>query len=104
MTTTKQILTSHICSTDKSELKEFPVNKTLSQSCSMYKEESKGIIVDGCSTENDEYESKGIIVNKCSTGEDESECVINKQKDSNNETEYEEYSGTYGVKIYFNVF
>ena len=101
---TKKILTSHICSTDESELKEFPVSENLSQSCSMYKEESKVIIVDKFSTENDKYESKGIIVNKFSTDEGESECVINKQKDANYETEYEEYPVTYDVKIFFNVF
>ena len=70
----------------------------------MYKEESKVIIVDKFSTENDKYESKGIIVNKFSTDEGESECVINKQKDANYETEYEEYPVTYDVKIFFNVF
>ena len=30
MTATKQIPTSHVCSTDKSELKEFTVDETLS--------------------------------------------------------------------------
>ena len=72
ITTTKQILTTHICSTDKSKLKEFPVNETLSQSCSTDKDESKGIIVDECSTEGDKYESKYIIVNECSTYTDKS--------------------------------
>ena len=55
---------------DESELKEFMFNKTLSHICSAYEEESKG-----------------IIFNKCSTEEDESECVhknINK-KDAKNE-------------------
>ena len=35
ITATKQILTSHVCSTDEIKLKESPVNKTLSQKCSM---------------------------------------------------------------------
>ena len=97
MTATKQIPTSHICSTDESELKESPVNETLLQSCSTDKEESKGIIFDKCSTEDEKSESKGIIFNKCSTEEDEPECIINNKKDANNETEYEEYSVTYDV-------
>ena len=37
--------TSHVFYTDESKLKEFLVNKTLSQSCSTDEEESKGIIV-----------------------------------------------------------
>ena len=44
-----------------------------------------------CATE--EYESKGIIVDESSTEKSESECVhknINKEKDANNEAEYEE--------------
>ena len=39
--------------------------------------------------------------------EDESECIhknINKKKDANNEAEYEEYSVTHEVLIYFNIF
>ena len=86
----KQILTSHICSTYESKLKEFPVEETLSQICS-----------------TDEDESKGIIVVKCYTEEDESECVyknINKQKDAKNEAEYEEYSVTNELPSYFNRF
>ena len=55
-----------------------------------------------CST--DEDESKGIIVNECSTEEDESECGIIKQKDANNEIEYDESSVTNDVPSYFNVF
>ena len=51
MTDTKQIPTLHVCSTDKSELKEFLVDETISQIYSMRKDESKGIIVDKCSTE-----------------------------------------------------
>ena len=50
MTGTKQILTSHFCSTDNSELKELLVKETLSQICSTDKDKSKGIIVDECST------------------------------------------------------
>ena len=64
------ILTSHVCSTDESELKEFPVGKTLSRSCYTDEEVSKGIIFDKalsqiCST--DEDESKVIIFDECST-------------------------------------
>ena len=55
MTGTKQIPTSHIFSTDERELKAFPVDKNLSQICS-----------------TDEGESKGIIVNKYSTEEEKS--------------------------------
>ena len=83
MTTTKQILTLHVCSTDESELKEFPVDENLSQIYSTDKEKSKGITVNKCSTKDNESKSKGIIVNDCSTEYDESECVeinINKQK------------------------
>ena len=75
MTATKQIPFLHICSTDESEFKELVVNKTLSQIFS-----------------TDEDRSKGIISDKYSTEEDKSECVhkhINKQKDANNEAEYE---------------
>ena len=80
MTATKQILTSHFCSTDESKLREFLVEETLSQICSMEKDESKR-----------------IIVNECSTKEYEYECAhknIHKQKDAENETEYEESSVT----------
>ena len=90
MTGTKHIPTSHVCSTDKSKLEEFLVDKTLSQICSIGKDKSKGIIVDGCFTE-----------------EDASECVlknINKQKDVKNETECEEYSVTDEFPSYFNIF
>ena len=48
-----------------------------------------------CSTDKDK--PKGIIFNECSTEEDKQECVhknINKQKDANNESEYEESSVT----------
>ena len=75
MTATKQIPASRVCSMDQSELIEFPVDENLSKICS-----------------TDEDESKGIIFKECSTKDDESECVhryINKQKDANNETEYE---------------
>ena len=58
MTATKTIPTLHICSTGEIKLKEFLVDKTLSQIFS-----------------TDEDKSKGIIVNKFSTEEDESECV-----------------------------
>ena len=55
----------------------------------------------------DKDESKGIIVDKCSTEEEKSECVqkyINKQRDANNEAEYEEYSVKDEVPSYFNIF
>ena len=45
ITATKQILTSHVCSADEIELKEFPVDKILSQICFTDEDESKGIIV-----------------------------------------------------------
>ena len=53
MTVKKQIPTLHVFSTDKSKLKEFLVDETLSQICSTDKDESKGIIIDECSTEED---------------------------------------------------
>ena len=53
-TGTKQIPTSHVCSTDESKLKEFLVGNTLLQICSNDGDESKGIIVDKCSKEEDE--------------------------------------------------
>ena len=90
MTATKNILNSHVCSTDESTLKESLVSKTPSQICS-----------------TDEDESEGIIVDKCSTEEEESEWVhknINKQKDVNNEADYEESSVTDEVPSYFNIF
>ena len=87
MTATKQITTSHVCSTDERKLKDFPVNETISQSCS-----------------TDKDKSKCIIVNKYSTEEDESQCVINKQKDAKNKTDYGESSVTNDVPRYFNVF
>ena len=54
MTAKKQILILQVCSTDKSELKQFPLNKTLSQSYSMDEDKSKGTIVNKCSTDEDE--------------------------------------------------
>ena len=73
-------LSSHVCSADESELKEFLVNETLLQICS---------------ADNDL--SKGVLVNDFSTEEGKSECSINKQKDANKEV-------TYDVPSYFNVF
>ena len=90
MISTKQILTSHIFSTYKSGLKEFPVDVTLSKICSVEEDESKGIIVDGCSTE--EYKSEY------------SHKHINKQKYAKNETYYEEYSVTDEVPSSFNIY
>ena len=54
MTATKQIPTSYICSTENIELKEFLVDKTLSHICCTDDYKSKGIIVEECSTEEDE--------------------------------------------------
>ena len=54
MTAKKQILILQVCSTDKSELKQFPLNKTLLQSYSMDEDKSKGTIVNKCSTDEDE--------------------------------------------------
>ena len=54
MTATKQIPISHVCSTDENELKESLVYETLLQICSTDKDESKSIIVDKCSTEEEE--------------------------------------------------
>ena len=53
MTVKKHIPTLHVCSTYKSEFKEFLVDETLSQICSTDEDESKGIIIDECSTEED---------------------------------------------------
>ena len=44
ITDTKNSLTSNVCYTDKSELKEFLVNETFSQICSTNKDEWRGII------------------------------------------------------------
>ena len=54
MNVTKHIMISHVSSTDESKSKEFLVEKTLLQVCSMDKDESKGIIVDESSTEQSE--------------------------------------------------
>ena len=89
-TTTKNIPTSHVFSMNKRELKEFLVDKPLSHICS-----------------TDEEKSKCIIVDECSTKENESGCVhknINKQKGTNNEAEYEEYSVTDKLPSYFKIF
>ena len=53
MTVKKHIPTLHVFSTDKSKLKEFLVDETLSQICYTDEDESKGIIIDECSTEED---------------------------------------------------
>ena len=90
MIATKHIPTFHVCSTDERKLKYFLVNETLLHICSMDKDESKGSIVDEFSTEEDESE----YVHK----------YINKQKDAKNEADYEEYSVTDKVPIYFNIF
>ena len=86
----KQISTLHVCSTDKSELKEFLVDKTLSQIYSTDKDESKGIIVDECYTEEDESE---FVCEK-----------INKQKYAKNKADYEISLVTDEVPSYFNIF
>ena len=41
ITNTKQIPTLHVCSTDESELKEFPVGKTILHVCSTYESKLK---------------------------------------------------------------
>ena len=90
MTAKKQISTSHVCSTVESKLKKFLVNKTLPQICF-----------------TDEDKPKGIIIDKYSTDEDESECVhknMNKQKDANNEADYEESLVRVEVPSYLNIF
>ena len=53
MTGTKQIPTLNICSAYKSGIKDILVDKTLFQICYTDKDESKGIIVDECFTEED---------------------------------------------------
>ena len=94
MTGTKQIPISHVFPTDDSESEDFLVEKTLSHICSAYKDESNI-----------------IIINESSTEESESECVhknINREKDANNEAEYEEPTFTYDPVVkeprYFNIF
>ena len=54
MNGTEPIPTSHIYSKDKSKLKEFLVDKNISQICSTDEDESKIIIVDKFSTKEDE--------------------------------------------------
>ena len=54
MTGTKQNPASHVCYTDESELKEFLVNETLLRIYYTDKDESKVIIVDKFSTEENE--------------------------------------------------
>ena len=66
-----------VCSKDESELQEFLMNENLSQICSTDKDESKGIIVEKCSTEEDKSKTKGIIINQCDTEENKSDFVIN---------------------------
>ena len=46
-------LSLQVCSTEESELKEFLVNENLLQSCYTGKDESKGIIVNDCSTDEE---------------------------------------------------
>ena len=54
MNGTQQIPTSNVYYMDKSKLKEFLVDETSSQICSTDKDESKIIIVDKCTTKEDE--------------------------------------------------
>ena len=54
MNGTQKIPTSRVYYKDEIELKQFLANKTLSQIYSTDKDESKGIIVDKFSTEEDE--------------------------------------------------
>ena len=53
ITAMRQILISHVCSTDERKLKEFLVDKTLPQICSTDEDKWKGIIADECYTEED---------------------------------------------------
>ena len=63
MTGTAHILVSHVFSTDARKIKEFLVTKTLLQICSTDENESKGIVVDEYSTEEDESERIHKIYN-----------------------------------------
>ena len=54
MNNTKYIPTSNVCSTYERKLKEFLFDETLSKICSTDVDESKCIIVDECSTKEDE--------------------------------------------------
>ena len=94
MTGKKQILVSYVFSTDGSKSEDFLLEETLLQFCFMYEDKSKSIIVDTSSTE--EIKSEYIHKN------------INKEKDANNESEYEEPTVTYNPVVkeprYFNVF
>ena len=90
ITGTQHIPTSHIYFTENTKLEEFIVGKTLLQVYSMDRNKSKGIIVDESSTEESELECVHINVNK--------------EKDANNEAEYEEYSFTDEVPSYFKIF
>ena len=68
-------------STDERKSKDFLIDETLLHVCSTDKEREKG-----------------MIINEISTEESESEWVhksINKEKDANNEAEYEKPSVTY---------
>ena len=64
MTGTKQVPTSHVCSTDDSKLKQFPVDENLSQICYTNEDESKYIINDEYFTEEEESECVTQYVNK----------------------------------------
>ena len=64
MTGTKQVPTSHVCSTDDSKLKQFPVDENLSQICYTNEDESKYIINDEYFTEEEESEYVTQYVNK----------------------------------------
>ena len=54
MTTTKQIQILHIFYMNDRKLKEFLVHGNISKVCSMDEDESKVIIINKCSTEEDE--------------------------------------------------
>ena len=51
ITATKQVPILHLCYTEEIKLKDFPVDETLLQIYSADEDESKVIIVDECSTE-----------------------------------------------------
>ena len=64
ITTTQHIPTSHVFSSANSELKEFLIGETLYRICSTDKDESKGIIVDEFSADDDKSECIDKNINK----------------------------------------
>ena len=87
---------SNVYSTDEDESKCIIVHKTLSHNCSTDESESKQSIVNETLSQNYSADVDGI----CSTEIDISEYTITEKKDA----EYEEYSVTKEVPIYFSIF